>query len=288
MSFSIVTILNAIAARLLNEPAEFGNRSKARDILKDFAESQSRPGKWTAIKKPDFCERIEELINSPQLIDQKGSGYCQSVAPLYLWALCYPARFTAFAIGLYETSAGQFGDITIGMQNGLVTGDLNTLNKKWKMDLTDLMLTLALREYQNNFLNIDSIDDSYAYTIGTSMEAEEPIEDTDLFQTDKFRSDVAGFQGLKRDKPSFVIIEGSISAFADASFGYHAAVMRPSITVDGTNVIFQFWSWGMTKSHKAENPSSSGWRTKTLPKIKFEALGEAYHVTPNGNDFGAD
>lgn len=284
MTAEIIHVAQSIAAKLLGFDEVSGNKEKAREHLNAFASSNSRQGDWTAIEKLAFCQRMADLIEKPFLINQQGSGYCQSVAPLYVMALCYPARFCSFAVGLYETGTGRYGDLSISMASGLRAGDLKTINEKWKMHLVDLMLTLAMREYQNNLLTIDDVNDSYAYAIGTAVEMEEPVEGSGLFSIESFDSDVAGFQALSKDAPSFVLAEGSISVFSTLSFGGHAAVLLPDITTKNGEVTFQFWSWGNTQSEKVSPASAGGWRRTTVSSSRFNALGEAYHVIPNQED----
>ena len=284
MTAEIIQIAQSIAAKLLGFDEELGDRNLARQHLTAFSTTESRAGAWTAIDKALFCQRMADLIDKPYLINQQGSGYCQSVAPLYLMALCYPARFCAFAVGLYETGTGKFGDLEISMASGLVTGDLDRLNEKWHMHLVDLILTLAMRDYQNNLLTIDDVDDTYAYAIGTAVEMEEPIEGSELFSISRFDSDVAGFQALPKDAPSFVLAEGSMSVFSSLLLTGHAAVLLPDIKVEGGEVTFQFWSWGDTQSDKTSPVSATGWRERSVATNKFDSLGETYHVIPNRAD----
>lgn len=224
MTAEIIQIAQSIAATLLGLDDELGDKDWARQHLEAFSTSDSRAGAWTAIDKALFCQRMSDLIEKPFLINQQSSPHCQSVAPLHAMALCYPARFCAFAVGLYRSGTGEFGHLDISMASGLVTGDLSQLSEAWGMHLVDLMLTLAMKDYQNNLLTIDDVNDADAMRPSITTEMEEPIEGSDLFSVTRFDETVAGFQGLSTENTSFVLADGVWDCFAARS---QLTIMRP-------------------------------------------------------------
>lgn len=222
MTAELIQIAQSIAAKLLGLDEELGDKDWARQHLEAFSTSDSRTGAWTAIDKALFCQRMSDLIEKPFLINQQNSPHCQSVAPLHAMALCYPARFCAFAVGLYRSGNGEFGHLDISMASGLVTGNLSQLNDRWGMHLVDLMLTLAMKEYQNNLLTIDDVDDTNAMRPSITTEMEEPIEGSDLFSVTRFDETVAGFRPFrKRPLHSF---------WRTGAWDCFAARLQPTIT----------------------------------------------------------
>jgi len=288
MTAELIQIAQSIAAKLLGLDEELGDKDWARQHLEAFSTSDSRTGAWTAIDKALFCQRMSDLIEKPFLINQQNSPHCQSVAPLHAMALCYPARFCAFAVGLYESGSGEFGHLDISMASGLVTGNLSQLNDRWGMHLVDLMLTLAMKEYQNNLLTIDDVDDTNAMRPSITTEMEEPIEGSDLFSVTRFDETVAGFQALSKETPSFVLADGSMGLFCSkVTTDDHAALMLPDVVVEGDWVTYQYLSWGDSESRFTEScpASATGWRTRKTRINAFElGLGETYHIVPNRAD----
>ena len=284
MSLTLVTIAQQIAATLLGYPEKYGERETALYLLKLFAEDSNRQGIWASIEKEDFCARMEELINEPWLLDQKKSKRCMSVTPIFVFLSFFPARFTAFAVSIFETGQGKLGVKNVEMQKTLAADDLNPTNKRWKMNLTDMMLTLVMREMQNWFFDIDDMNDTYGLSQGGLDETMEPINQSGRFDVTEVERTVAAVQALSKDTPSFLIITGPGPSFDNGSVA-HAGVILPTIEVKNDRVTYELWSWGTSEGLlNTSKPSAQGWRKVTVGKVRFEQLYNIHQIHPKGKD----
>mgnify|MGYP001795954455 CR=1 FL=1 len=284
MSLTLVTIAQQIAATLLGYPKDYGKRETALYHLKLFAEDSNRQGIWASIKKEDFCARMKELINEPWVLDQKKSKRCMAVTPIFVFLAFFPARFTAFAVSIFETGEGRLGSTSVKMQRTLAKDALKPTNKTWKMDLTDMKLTLVMREMQNGYFDIDTMNDAVALSPGGLDETMEPIEKSGLFDVTQVERTVAAVKALSTDTPSFVIITGPGPSFNNGSVA-HAGVILPTIEVKNERVTYELWSWGTSEGVlNNSKPSAQGWRKVTVRSWRFEQLYNIHQIHPKDRD----
>lgn len=300
----IPPLMASIAAKLSGQDILPADKDAARALLAAFADDITRQGVWQYLDKDVFCTRIGQLIEKPYVMNQKKLPCCQSIAPLYLMALCYPTRFVHFAIGLFETGQGTFHDLEIDLDNDLRRRDFVTVAEDNLMNPIDLFLVIAIRNHQNALSDIETLDNVAENFASSTMEAEEPLEASGLFDVNPIKYKVADVLALDQSKPSFLLLIGRLDEVAniditaaDSSLAYmfqsatpHAFVARTDIQETGNRLVLQFWSWGMDDNPVGGTPSAEGWRTKSFRKSSFETMGthpledSGFQIIPTGLD----
>ncbi len=172
------------------------------------------------------------------------------------------------------------------------------------MNMIDLFLVIAIRDFQNTFYDIESLENPGQLFASSSMEGEEPLEASELFDVIPIKYKTADVLALDKSRPSFLLLLCKLDYVANidiieanASLEYykqaltpHVFVARTDVKEEGNRLVVQFWSWGMDSDNVAGIPSAAGWRTRRFRKSAFEAMGtnmpedDGFHIIPTGVD----
>ncbi len=83
----------------------------ARAVLDDFA-ARRAPSPWRA-DRAAVARRLRDLVDRPDLVQQRRLNVCGPAAFLRAWARHDPAAFARFATTLYDTGRAAIGELAI-------------------------------------------------------------------------------------------------------------------------------------------------------------------------------
>lgn len=105
-------------------------------------------GIWNDLKRDEVAQRLDELINNPKLLHQRGLNLCGPAAFFHIWLKRDPEAVRRYVTELYNTGSGHIGNLEIKPSEKLRSQNFASLKIK-DMKSTDWMMMTALRNSQN-------------------------------------------------------------------------------------------------------------------------------------------
>ena len=213
-------------------------------------------GAWTRLDRAAVADRLVELVNDPDKLNQGSLGVCGAAAFFNVWIEADPLAFTNYAISLYETGKGQIGSLEVEAGSDLRAQDYTALRPKLNPDVppADWMVMSALRDSENWVFDFEGTP-AEDFSGGTSGgEIASWLRATRLFS--RVSDDTAPVLGedLAQAKTLNPTANRKVILFVDTNMidstrakgkSKHFVNLRSKVTeIAGGHVDFTYWTWG--------------------------------------------
>ena len=218
-------------------------------------------GKWKNLDRVAVADRLIELVNDPDKVNQGSLGVCGVAIFFNVWVEADPLAFTDYAISLYETGAGNIGTLHIKAGSDLRGQDYSVLRPKLNPDVppADWMVLSAVRDSENWVFDFEGTP-AEDFSGGTSpREVASWLRATGLFsQVDNDTAPILGedldhAKGLNPTANRRVIMfidTNMISSTRKKGKSKHFIALRSRVTQLASNDIdFEYWTWGDPPEH---------------------------------------
>lgn len=163
--------------------------------ISDFRKrTTSSPWKLDRIHVAD---RLQEILNDPDSIQQGALGFCGPAAFLWEWVLRDHLAVVEFAIQLYDTGKSAINDYSIEPSSELLNCDYSSiqwLEDKFICPSTDWMIMSSLQDQQNGFLNFDGTPKDWTQGF-YPWDVAKILEETNLYKSVK--NETAAIQAIE-------------------------------------------------------------------------------------------
>lgn len=292
------TVVMQIATLLTGQtPADEADRESARMHVREWLEAAPAE-KWHC-KPADFAGRLSELITRPHLLYQGSYGWCGPAAYLNLMLRRSPFTVARYATALYDTGKASLRALSVDVSGGfpaynnLMSFDLPKYAREWAEDHNgselaykhaDWIMLAALRDYGNDLVDFEGPKDDYGASAPvTDSEYVTFLEDTGIYSSvdvvrfsagDSANSIVTAI-GAAPDAD--VILVGQMSYFSQGQvlFGRHAASLVSPIEVEGSELHFSYWSWGVNLNNADLSDVTGGFTMRTSASDFISNIGGA-------------
>ncbi len=262
-------------------PTTIGKKSTKAEARAHIATTRvSQATSPWKIDRAAFLNRLEELVNKPELVDQAKLSLCGPAAFLRVWLARDPLAATEFACELYNTGKSKINGYKVEPDSdSLLAENYATLKETYKPGFTPVaewMLMGSLRDAENFWNDYEGKPEEKVAAITTSGEVQEWLEATKLYRSVKDEGNFYITKGVnhalaQRPAPSrdvILLINGRIldemdektgarksSEFLLSAFPNHFIVLTaPIARLPGDLLKISCWSWGAhTTGTVAEN-----------------------------------
>ncbi len=244
--------------------------------------TRTTTGKWKGLDRSATADRLIELVNDADKIDQGALGVCGAAIFFNVWIEADPLAFTDFAISLYETGEGRIGSLEVEAGSDLRSQDYSVLRPKLTPDVppADWMVMSALRDSENWIFDFEGTP-AEDFSGGTSSrEIASWLRATRLFS--RVDDDSAAILGEDLDhaqalnptnnrKVILFIDTNMITSARAKGKSKHFVSLRSKVTQlpDG-HVDFVYWTWGTPPEHVKQPLTKSRFESTYLGAITAE------------------
>lgn len=115
------------------------------------------PGAWTKLDRAATADRLIELVNDPDKVNQGAIGVCGPAVFFNVWIEADPLAFVKYAVELYEKGRAKIGSLDVKAGADLRAQDYAKLRPKLNPDVppADWMVMSALRDSENGFFDFE-------------------------------------------------------------------------------------------------------------------------------------
>jgi hypothetical protein len=217
------------------------------------------------IERAAVADRLDALIDEPDLMRQGGLNLCGPAALFAAWFARDPGAATSYAVSLYEEGRGRIGDHAVAPSESLLELRYGRTGHKQTCPPADWILMSALRDSTNRLLR-------YAHE-GGPREAAAAITmpgamrrwllATGVYTDVRDETNLVRRKGMEhalslRPAPEvdvFLLVAQEVFHRAESPwhrardrvvsrFPNHWVLLRSPIEVEGEALKLRFWSWG--------------------------------------------
>lgn len=265
------SILGALFGAGGGKPKTIGKRSSKADaiahITKARASTATSPWKLDRTKTLD---RLEQLVNDPDLVDQDSLNLCGPAAFLRIWLARDPLAVAEFATELYDTGKSTINSYEVEpSDDSLIAQDYNAIKTAHGPGFApeaDWMIMGSLRDAENFFFDFEGTPDEDVSGMTTPGELAEYMEATNLYATVKDEGNFFLTKGISHAlglKPSptrdiallinaHMLTQMNVTSgtkksdsFILGAFPNHFVVLMSEIKETSAGQLnFSYWTWG--------------------------------------------
>ena len=229
--------------------------------------TQTDPGKWhPSLDRKAVADRLLDLINNPDDVDQTGNGLCGEAAFFNIWLWEDPLAVARFGMVLYNGGAAYIGEKPVNPRPSLLAQNFDNVVTQiiaaapWRTDkdtrktVAEWMMMSALRDANNIIISYDGVPSDKWGAGSTDGEVARWLRATNLFSSVTAKtggSEEHNFDHASQLVPGSDVIMISCDSHMlgnDASPGGptddHWFVLKSAIIEHSGTVDFRFWCWG--------------------------------------------
>ena len=247
-------------------------KSEALVVAQAFSSSTATT-KAFQLNHQDVSNRLIELINQPDLIEQGSLNLCGPAAFFYFLLNRDPKMFAQYVSSLFATGQGTLGRLSITPDDDLKN---QTYQSSWGSPSADWMAMSALRDDSNWLIDYEGTPQETISAATTAGDVKTWMKNTDLYTKVRNEGNWVSKKGLahakgldvKKHDNALLINAHILSNAATArkksneyilkAFPNHWVCLKTPVTENNGEVMFDCWSWGSIYSVK-------------LPTSTFEA-----------------
>lgn len=245
-----------------HKPAPGTNPGSTKDEAKALVEAfRTRSGKLKFnVSRADVANRLIELIDSPDKVDQSILNLCGPAAVVQTILRRDPKLIANCTIQLAETGQGTFGKITLKPGSDLRN---QTFRASWGIGVAEWILMSSMRDDENWFFDYEGTPEEDISASTTPGEIEKWLAATDLFSKVKEEANLYFTKGLdhalelefNNNTENILLIHsyllrgaGAVNKKDDSfilnSFPNHWVVLNSKVKHESGRVKLDVWSWG--------------------------------------------
>jgi hypothetical protein len=239
-------------------------------------------GAWTKLDRAAVADRLIELVNDPDKLNQGSLGVCGAAAFFNVWIEADPLAFVAYATSLYDTGQGMIGSLEVEAGSDLRGQDYAVLRPKLNPDVppADWMVMSALRDSENFIFDFEGTPQE-DFSGGTSGgEIASWLRATQLFS--RVSDDTAPILGedLAQAKTLNPTANRKVILFIDTNMvdttrakgkSKHFVNLRSKVSqLANGNVDFTYWTWGDPPTPVAQPLTKSRFESTYMGSITAE------------------
>lgn len=273
-----ITVAQLLAGQQPEDAVAKESREEARDLVtvqKNYM--QEGTGAWNAGSAQVICSRMLQLIDSPWLLNQASTPWCNPAAFLHVMLRRWPKTTAQWAMDLLEHGHGRLKDLQINPNAELLGFDYasqktskygNMANADWMMLASLCDFADPSNDFNGSFDQVQAVDDedvTEAWLENSGLYND--VDDKFPFSTPLLAGDWDDFFALRPGPDNDIIVVGPTTWFEQAIPNHeelprrntelHAVVLltRPtkvpanppsgSGTGDWYKVSFVFSCWGI-------------------------------------------
>ncbi len=213
-------------------------------------------GVWTNLDRIAVADRLVQLLNDPDKVNQGSIGVCGPAVFFNVWIEADPLQFAIYATEMYEKGEAMIGTRKVTAGADLRHQDYAVLRPKLNPDVppADWMVMSALRDSENGWFDFEGTPQE-DFSGGTSRgEIARWLQSTHLFSSvDDSGTPLIG-DNLDQAKGLNPTANRKVILFVDTNMidttrakgkGKHFIVLRSRVTqLANGNVDFTYWTWG--------------------------------------------
>ena len=214
------------------------------------------PSAWTGLDRGDTADRLIELINDPDKLEQGSLGVCGPAAFFNIWIAEDPLAFASYAIDLYEKGEAKIGNLDVKPGTALRSTDYLAVrpNMSTVVPEADWMVMAGLRDSENLWFNFEGTPEEDFSGGTTGGEVASWLRATGLFS--RVANETAAILGedLDHAKQLNPTANRKIVMFIDTSMispsrpkgkSKHFINLRGKVTETAAGEVdFTYWTWG--------------------------------------------
>lgn len=246
-------------------PAGPGSTAQvASRMVETFAASGGDSAAWTNLSRDDVATSLQELVDDPDTVAQRGLNLCGPAIFLRTWLRYDPAAVVRFAAQLYDSGRSSIGGWEVAPDddacratdyNALVTASPGRIPTA-----AGWMIMCAIRDSENGVFDYEGTPSEDISAITLPGEVAGWLRLTGLFgsirnETAPFNPSLAHLTSLRPGalRPVILLIDASALPavnlpWINAQFPNHYIGLESAVSTQGTDLLMSYWSWGKMES----------------------------------------